>query len=177
MTAARVELLLKQLDIAWSLFEHHLTDLDDAACLWEPAPSSWSVRPDQTGTWHADWAEPEPSPAPPTTIGWLTWHIGFWWTTTHGHVFANGAPPREQITWPGTAESTITWLRGLKDTWRASLLPLTDAELDSKDRTATLPWGPDFTLIDIAGWVTVELTKNVAEIGQLRHLHQARTAR
>ncbi|MCO1582700.1 DinB family protein [Crossiella sp. SN42] len=171
MTAARVDLLLKQLDIAWSLFEHHLTGLDDTACLWQPAPDSWTVRPGADGRWHADWVEPEPDPAPTTTIGWVSWHIGFWWTTTHGHLFGTGAPARAEITWPGSAESTIAWLTGLKDNWRAALLPLTDAELDSTERTRTLPWGGEFTLADIAGWVTVELTKNVAEIGQLRILH------
>lgn len=30
------------------------------------------------------------------------------------------------------------------------------------------------TLVDIAGWVNVELAKNVAEIGIVRHLHAAR---
>lgn len=173
MTAARVDLLRKQLDIAWALFEYHLEGLDDADCLWEPAPGSWTVRPDAAGRWAADWAEPEPDPVPATTIGWISWHIGFWWTTTLGHCFRGGAPERAEIAWPGTAEAAIAWLRQLKDDWRASLLPLTDAELDSTERTRTLPWGGEFTLGDVAGWVTVELTKNVAEIGQLRILRRA----
>lgn len=174
MTAARVDLLIRQLDIAWSLFEHHLKDLDDAACLWEPVANCWTVRPDGHGRWVADWAVPEPEPAPVTTIGWLTWHIGFWWTTTLGHCFGEGAPEREEIRWPGGAAAAADWLRALKEDWRANLLPLTDADLDSSARTAGLPWGQELTLADIAGWITVELTKNVAEIGLLRHLYGAR---
>ncbi|MDP9868025.1 MULTISPECIES: DinB family protein [Streptosporangium] len=174
MTATRVDLLIRQLDIAWSLFEYHLKDLDDPRCLWEPAPGCWTVRPDGQDRWVADWETSEPDPAPAVSIGWLTWHIGFWWTTTLGHCFGSKAPAREEITWPGTAAATADWLRGLKDGWRASLLRLTDADLDSTDRTAGLPWGQHETLVNIAGWVNVELTKNVAEIGLLCNLHGAR---
>lgn len=173
MTVPRTVLLLRQLDITWSLLEYHLQDLDDATTLWEPAPGSWTVRPDGRGRWTADWQVPEPDPAPTVTIGWVTWHIGYWWTTTSGHCFGSGAPEREEITWPGTATAAADWLRGLKHDWRARLHEVTDADLDSTERTTTLPWGQELTLADVAGWVTVELTKNVAEIGLLRHLHAA----
>jgi hypothetical protein len=173
MTVPRADLLIRQLDIAWALFEHHQRDLDDALSLWEPAPGSWTVRPGEGGRWVADWQVPEPEPAPPVTIGWVTWHIGYWWTTTLGHCFGFGAPAREDITWPGTADAALAWLRGLKDEWRAHLTALNDADLDSTARTAGLG-GQDETLANVAAWVNVELTKNVAEIGLLRHLHGAR---
>ncbi|MCP2164349.1 DinB family protein [Goodfellowiella coeruleoviolacea] len=176
MPVARVDLLIRQLDIAWALFEHHVTDLDDSLCRWEPAPGCWTVRPDGRGRWVADWAVPEPDPVPTVSIAWLTWHIGFWWTTTLGHCFGTGAPAREEITWPGSAAAAVDWLRGLHTEWRAALLPLTDADLDATDRTAGLPWGGDLTLADVAGWVVVELTKNVAEIGSVHHLYAAQQA-
>lgn len=174
MPVARVTLVTRQLDIAWALFEYHLDGLDDALCLWEPAPRCWTVRPDERGRWVADWQVPEPDPVPAVTIGWLTWHIGYWWTTTLGHCFDTGAPEREEITWPGSADAAARWLRGLKDRWLTALSELTDADLDSTDRTAGLPWGAGLALVDVAGWVTVELTKNVAEIGLIRNLHGAR---
>jgi hypothetical protein len=174
MNSTRVDLLIRQLDIAWALLDYHLKDLDDPICLWEPAPICWTVRPDGQGRWTADWEVPEPDPVPAVSIAWVTWHIGYWWTTTLGHCFGSGAPEREEITWPGTAASAIDWMRGLERDWRANLLRLTDADLDSTDRTAGLPWGQGQTLANIAGWVNVELTKNVAEIGLLRNLHGAR---
>lgn len=79
-------------------------------------------------------------PAPALSIGCLTWHLGFWWTTTLGCCFGSGAPAREEITWPGSA---------------------------------ALPWGQHQALAHIAGWANVELTKKVAEIGLVRHLHEA----
>ncbi|WP_067811874.1 DinB family protein [Actinomadura kijaniata] len=172
MTTTRTELLLRQLDIAWALFEYHLTDLDDAAFLWEPAPHCWTVR--RAGDrWVADWADAEPDPVPAVTIAWVTWHIGYWWTTTLGHCFGSGAPDREEIAWPGSAAATAGWLRGLKDEWRSRLTGLSDADLDAP---ASLPWATDQSLADVAGWVTVELTKNVAEVGLLHNLHGTRKA-
>lgn len=166
--------MIRQLDITWALLEYHAEGLDDATCLWEPAPHCWSVRPDDRGRWVADWADAEPDPVPAVTIAWVTWHIGFWWTTTLGHCFGDGAPAREEITWPGGAGPMIDWLRGLNGQWRARLLELSDADLDSTARTAGLPWGEGLTLGNVAAWVGVELTKNVAEVGIVRNLHLAR---
>ncbi|MEY9211858.1 DinB family protein [Thermobifida halotolerans] len=173
MPVSRVDLLLHRLGTAWALLEHHLDGLDDPVCLWEPAPHCWTVRPDERGRWAADWQVPAPDPVPTATIGWLTWHIGFWWTTP-GHCLGSGAPEREEITWPGSAEAAVEWLHGLKDGWRAHLVTLTDADLDSTDRTATLPGGREQTLAEVAGRVNIELTKNVAEIGPVRNLYGAR---
>ncbi|MFE3118290.1 DinB family protein [Streptomyces niveus] len=169
----RVDLLVRQLDMAWALFEYYQKDLDDQACLWEPSPDCWTVRPDGDGNWVADFQLTEPDPVPSTSIGWLTWHIGYWWTTTLTHCFGEGAPPRESIHWPGTTESTLTWLRSLKDSWRAELLPLTDADLDSKSRTTGLPWGENTELVHVASWLNFELTKNIAEIGLTQRAYQA----
>ncbi|MFF2847126.1 DinB family protein [Streptomyces sp. NPDC058001] len=174
MTNVRVDLVVRQLDLVWTLFEYHVEKLDDEDHFWEPAPGAWSVRRDTAGRWVADWEVPEPDPVPNTSIAWLTWHIGYWWTTTHQHCFGPGAPAREDITWPGTAAATADWLRTLKTDWRTALLPLTDADLDSTARTAGLPWGGNLTLLDIASWVNFELTKNVAEIGVTHRLRAAR---
>ncbi|MCM2394022.1 DinB family protein [Streptomyces albipurpureus] len=177
MTVARVELLIRQLDTVWALWEYHLPGIDDAACLWEPAPGSWTVRQDAAGHWVADWQVPEPEPVPTTSIGWLTWHMGYWWTTTFQHCFGPGAPAREEIHWPGSAEATVEWLGALRNDWRAELLQLSDADLDSTARTEGLAWGEGLRLVEVAGWITVELTKNVAEVGQLLLLRQALSAR
>jgi hypothetical protein len=48
-----------------------------------------------------------------------------------------------------------------------------DADLD---KAAPFPWTdePERTIADMVAWVNVELTKNTAEIGQLRLLRAAR---
>ncbi|MER7416084.1 DinB family protein [Micromonospora peucetia] len=162
-------LLRWQFDLTWSLFEYHLERLDAADFLWEPAANCWTVRRDPDSGWTPDWADTEPDPIPVPTIGWLSWHIGWWWTVASDHL--GGRPPRQHtdIGWPGAGEPTVAWLRGLRVEWLGQLDRLTDADLD---RTAPFPWQDDdeHTVAHMLGWVNAELMKNAAEIGQLRLL-------
>lgn len=169
----RGRLLVSQLDLIWSLFEHYLVDLDDDALFWEPAPGAWNVRQDAQGKWVTDWQVPEPDPAPTTSIAWIAWHIGFWWTATHRHCFASVEVERQEIVWPGRAEEVVAWLRGLRDEWRAELVQLTDEELDSPDQVYGLTWAEGLKLVDVAAWVNFELAKNVSEIGVTARLRRA----
>ncbi|MER7493790.1 DinB family protein [Streptomyces pharetrae] len=166
---ARVTLLRHQFDLTWALFDYHLDRLTSDDVLWEPAPVTWTVRPTADGTWLPDWADTEPDPVPVPTIGWLTWHIGWWWSTAQDHL--QGRPPRARtdITWPGDAPAAVAWLRTLRTDWLTALDHLDPATLDA---TAPFPWpaDPRYTVADMIGWVNAELMKNVAEIGQLRLL-------
>ncbi|MFH8484415.1 DinB family protein [Streptomyces longisporoflavus] len=173
MIDSRSDLLRRQFDLTWSLFEYHLERLEPDDFLWEAAPLCWTVRPDGGGGWVADFAESEPDPVPVPTIGWLSWHIGWWWSVTIDH--AQGRVPRErtEITWPGGGRATVDWLRDLRSEWLAVLDRLDDAELDA---VAPFPWqnDPEHTVADMLAWVNSELMKNAAEIGQLRMLRAAR---
>ncbi|MBW0118119.1 DinB family protein [Pseudonocardia sp. KRD-169] len=155
-----------QFELTWSLLELHLDALEPADVLWEPAAHVWTVRPGDDG-WIPDWADAEPDPIPVPTIGWVTWHIGWWWSVALDH--AQGRPPRDrmQIRWPGDLASTVAWLRALRVEWLSVLDGLTDADLDDP---APFPWPPEqgLRVAHMIAWVTVELTKNVSEIGQLR---------
>lgn len=69
-------LLIDQLEFYWDAhLSPRLAGLTDEEYLWEPAPSCWSIRRDAVGEWRVDWAEPEPQPAPFTTIAWRLIHI------------------------------------------------------------------------------------------------------
>ncbi|MEV0224196.1 DinB family protein [Streptomyces sp. NPDC050704] len=176
MRTSRCGLLRWQFDLTWSLFDYHLERLEPEDFLWEPTPDCcWTVRPDADGAWVPDWAETEPDPVPVPTIGWLSWHIGWWWGTTIDH--ARGRTPRDrtEFTWPGDGKAAIEWLRGLRTDWLAVLDELTEADLDE---TAPFPWqnDPEHTKAHMAAWVNAELMKNATEIGQLRLLRAAATA-
>ncbi len=160
--------ILFQFDLAWALADLHLAALVDEDFLWEPAPLCWTVRPDAAGVWRPDWAEVEPDPIPVPTIGWLTWHIDWWWSTAIDHV--SGAAPRDRadVTWPGSGGPAVRRLRDLATQWREIL---GSADMD---QPASFPWTAEGrTLAHTALWVNVELTKNIAEIGQLRLLRAA----
>lgn len=155
-----LDLLRRQFDLTWALFEYHLERLTPEDHLWEPASLVWTVRDGVP-----DWAEAEPDPVPVPTVAWVSWHIGWWWSVAIDHV--TGRPPRERadVVWPGPA-SVAGWLRGLRDEW-LELLPALDPAAPS-----AFPW-PDGTVGDTVAWVNAELMKNVAEIGQLRLLRAA----
>ncbi|GGK73863.1 DinB family protein [Streptomyces flaveus] len=175
MKASQRDLLRWQFELTWSLFEYHLERLEPEDFLWEPVPHCWTVRPNQEGTWVPDWADTEPEPVPVPTIGWLSWHIGWWWSVSIDH--AQGRTPRErtEITWPDDGRAAVEWLRGLRGDWLAVLDRLTDTELDA---TAPFPWqnDPEHTVAHMVTWVNAELMKNVTEIGQLRLLRAASAA-
>jgi hypothetical protein len=162
----RVGVLRWQLGLAWSLAELRFDGLTDEACLWEPAPGGWTVREGADGRWRADWAEPEPEPPPTTSIGWLTWHLTWWWGDLVAHAIGDRVPDREDVDWPGTAAAVVARLRELHDRWAEVL----DTDLD---RPVAYPWPEPRPLVNAAAWANQELMKNVAEIGQLRDLHAA----
>lgn len=161
----------RQLDIAWRLLQLHLEDLGDAECLWRPTPGGLHVA-ERDGVWRADWPETESYAMGPPSIAWLTWHIGFWWSSVLDHSFGDGALRREDITWPGTAEGVRAWLAGLHGEWVASLRSLEDDAFGSSERTrwpfTDRPFG------DVVAWLNLELMKNAAEIGYGRFLYAKR---
>lgn len=169
MDPSRLAVLRHQLHIAWSLCDFHLNGLGDAECLWEPADGAWTVRPTGDGRWLPDWVEPEPDPAPAVTIGWLTWHMGFWMSMAHDHAFGERRLTRQDVTWPGRADATVEWIRGCHRRWSQAVDSLTETDLDSTTR-GDWPYRDHRPFGYVVGWFTVELTKNAAEIGQLRTL-------
>ncbi|MFI6513766.1 DinB family protein [Streptosporangium sp. NPDC050855] len=172
MPVSRRDVLRWQFDLTWSLFEFHLDRLTEEDVLWEPASLCWTVRPGADGVWRPDWEESEPDPVPVPTIGWIGWHVGWWWSTAIDHARKRTPRPREDIEWPGDRESAVEWLRGLRTEWLAVLDGFTDTDLDA---TAPFPWqdAPELTVAHMVAWVNAELMKNVAEIGQLRLVRAA----
>src|SRR5215472_3006027 len=95
--ADEIHTLTWQFELAWKLAQHHLPKLTDEACLWEPAPGSWTVRKSVDGQWRPDWSDAEPDPAPPVTIAWLTWQMIWWWSSALTATFTHPLPARESI--------------------------------------------------------------------------------
>ncbi|GAA1552132.1 DinB family protein [Kribbella lupini] len=159
-----------QFELTWSLFEYHLDRLVPEDLLWEPAGPTWTVRPDAAGIWRPDWADEELDPIPVPTVGWLTWHIGWWWTTALAHARQTVPPHRTDVPWPGTLLGTRDWMHHLRDEWSVVLEDSSRLTLP-----VAFPWPPEAgrTVADLYGWVNAELMKNAAEIGQLRLLRAA----
>lgn len=163
----------RQFDIAWALTEFHLDALTEDDFGWEPAGLCWTVHRDDAGRWHADYADVEPDPVPVPTIAWLTWHIDYWWSAAICALRGRTPPNATDVDWAGTGHDAVARLRSLADQWRELVAGLTSAQLSEP---AVFPWGAGEgrSVADTVLWVTVELTKNAAEIGQLRLLRAAR---
>lgn len=166
-----IEQIRRQFDLAWALADLHLAALSDGDFLWGPAPLVWTVHRDESGRWWPDWAETEPDPIPVPTIAWTTWHMIFWWSTALEHVCGRTPPERASIPWPGP-DRCVARIRELSEQWRDLLASVSDADLAA---LSAFPWGEgsDRTVADTVLWLNVELTKNAAEIGQLRMLRPA----
>lgn len=106
------------------------------------------------------------------TIGWLTWHLGWWWGEALDHLEGRTPVARDSVDWPGDAASTLRWLGERHAAWCGLMSRLTSTDLD---QPAAFPWPPGsgYTVADTLAWANAELMKNVAEIGQLRMLLRA----
>lgn len=164
--------LERQLDIAWQLTTYHLDGLTTQECLWRPAARGLHVQRDASGRWVADWPTTEAYSLGPSSIGWLTWHLVFWWSMALDHNFGAGTLAREQVEWPGSADDVRAAVGDLHRRWAALLAGLDDAALASIERVR---WPfQQRPLGDLFAWANTELAKNAAEIGYARFLHAAR---
>ncbi|RYF36949.1 MAG: DinB family protein [Comamonadaceae bacterium] len=148
---------------------YHLEGLTTQECLWRPAAEGLHVRQTSDGNWHADWPAHEGYSLGPSSIAWLTWHMGFWWSMVLDHTLDAGTLTRESLLWPGTADGVRAQAAKLHGRWSALLEGLDDSELQATERTR---WPfKDRPFGDVVAWANVELTKSAAEIGYARFLH------
>lgn len=159
------EVLLSQLELVWSFATRFVLDgVDETLALWEPSGNVVSVHRDG-GEWRADWPDEEHPPLPDATIGWLLWHIEFWWSNAADA--AEGLPARspQQVRWSGSTTGVVA----AHDRWLAIL---GTHDLDAAVE-GLMPEPRPFSFV--AAWVNFELTKNLSEINQLKLQHANRS--
>jgi hypothetical protein len=168
MTDELRDTLLRQLDTSWALARYHLDGLTTEECLWRPAKAGLHVERLADGRWRAGWPTHEGYDLGPPSIAWITWHMGFWWSMVLDHSFGAGTLAREDVMWPGDAESVRAWIGRIEGEWRAAIERLT-ADLRSTERAR---WPVrEHAFGDVVAWANVELMKNAAEIGYARFLY------
>jgi hypothetical protein len=131
-----------QLDWHWTTqLRPRLEDLSDDEYFWEPVADCWSIRPRGegraalslgAGDLLLDYAYPEPSPPPVTTIAWRLAHIivGVFAGRVAGHF---GGPPVDYDTfeYAGTAVEALEQLDVAYQAWREGVVALGDDGLAS----------------------------------------------
>jgi hypothetical protein len=172
---AVLPVLLRGWDDAWGRLDARLAGLTDAEYLWEPVTGSWTVRR-QDGGWTADWADPDPDPAPVTTIAWRVWHLASDCLASYLSRSPAGRPLEVTGTqWHGDAATALADLRTAAAAFR-------DVTERGGEDGLWQPLGPDWgqyaedTWADLVVHAFDELAHHGAEIALLRDLHRAQTA-
>lgn len=173
----RLAPFLAQWDYVVDILFTRLEGLTDDALLWEPAPSTWTVKskgatgtePSSPSNWWAPVADAEP----PRTIAWSLGHLGSgaliradWLVGSHSMT--------EGPDWPITSAEAVEFARSGLASWRDGLDQMSDADLDTVGRSA-FPGGldPELPLLDIVWWVNKELLWHSAEIWYVHDLYLA----
>ncbi|MBA2316182.1 MAG: DinB family protein [Euzebyales bacterium] len=165
--------VLASYDQTWAQLRDRLANLDDREYLWEPVAGCWTVRGTAEGT-QADWADPDPIPAPVTTIAWRTWHIAVDALDSYSRrAFGMSGTGHTGRTWVSSADEAAALLRQAVDSFRTSMGRLDAAALD---RRLGASWGDyaDHTYLDLLLHAHREMTHHGAEIALLRDLYHAR---
>lgn len=127
--------------LSW-LWENHLRrrwdGMTDAEYFWEPVPGMWSVRPRGQGVavevgsgGHIiDFAFPEPTPAPATTIAWRLGHLLVGVFGSRLATYFGGAPVSyDSYDYPATAADALDRIDGMYADWIAGVRSLDEAAL------------------------------------------------
>ncbi|MET0864774.1 MAG: DinB family protein [Nakamurella sp.] len=172
----------RQLDLQLSWhWENHLRrrwdGLSDLEYFWEPAPGMWSVR--QRGQGVAievgagdhiiDFAFPEPSPPPLTTIAWRMGHllVGVFGSRLASH-FGGPAVDYDSYEYPSTAADALDRLDAMYAAWVAGVRSLDEQGLQEPCGESGFEQDPMAALIL---HIHREVIHHGAEISLLRDLY------
>lgn len=183
--------LAEQIDWHWrNQLRPRLAGLTDEEYRWEPVAGSWNVRrrgepapvsPDAggiqagAGDWVIDFAWPEPTPVPVTTIAWRLGHVivGVLAARTASHF---GGAAADYVTWSyaAGADEALAQLDEHYEAWLAGIRGLSEADLRRPCGPAEGPYA-DYPMATLILHITRELIHHGAEIALLRDLyaHQA----
>jgi len=174
----------EQLDWHWrEQLRPRLDGLTDDEYFWEPVANSWSIRPRGEGRAALsvgggrlvmDYAFPEPSPAPVTTIAWRLAHIivAVFGARVAGHF---GGPPVDYETfgYAGTADGALVQLDDAYQAWRSGVSGLGDEGLARACGPSEGPFAEN-SMATLVLHINREAIHHGAEVALLRDLYANR---
>ena len=176
--------LLEQLTFHWDgHLRPRLDGLSDEEYLWEPVPGCWSIRPrDEArsamaaggGDHVADFAYPEPSPPPFTTIAWRLAHVtvGVFGMRNASHF--GGAPIDYQTAqWSPRAADALAALDRQYAAWVTGVATLDEEALARPVGAAEGPYS-DLPYAALVLHISREAIHHMAEVLVLRDLYRSR---
>jgi hypothetical protein len=176
--------LIDQLDFHWTnQLRPRVAGLTDDEYFWEPTLGAWNVHPrgpNSTGggfgggDYIIDWALPEPTPAPLTTISWRLAHVivGVLGARVAGHF---GGPPvdYQSFHYAGSADEALRQLDEQYAAWIAGVRGWDDAALAEPCGPSEGPWS-EHSRAALVLHINRELIHHGAEVALLRDLYAHR---
>ena len=170
----RLALLLGQLDDAYRTIRSRVEDLSDQEFWWTPVEEVWTIRQTGRGTWAADYQEPDPDPAPFTTIGWRLVHVAECKLMYHEYAFGEARLTWPDLDSPHTASEAILALDRGHELITGALRNF-DEEL--LDRPVQTNWGESWPSWQVFRTMIHHELWHGGEIGVLRDLFRVQHSR
>jgi hypothetical protein len=167
-----IELVAEQMVDAYGSIRGRVEGLTDEEFWWEPVPDCWTIRRTERGAWTADYASPDPQPAPFTTIGWRLVHVAECKLMYHEYAFGAGRLTWPDLDSPHTAGDAVAALEHGQELLVGDLDGLADADLD---RPVDTNWGEQWPIWRILWTLVDHDLHHGGEIGALRDLFRLRT--
>jgi DinB superfamily len=161
-------------DFAWKRLRDRLVDLGDDEYRWAPVDDVWTIRRDGE-RWVADWATPDPVPAPLTTIAWRIWHVADCLASYVAPHLGEWPLPGEFRDWFDDAAPALVNLDVAHDAFRERITGLGEDGLRA-------PLGPKWGPYAEESWAALvlhamdEVAHHGAEIALLRDLYARRAS-
>jgi hypothetical protein len=163
-----VDLLRTQMAEGYEDLRGSCDGVTDDEFFWEPVPGSWTVFHEH-GRWTYHYEEPDPVPAPMTTIGWRMVHLALCKVVYHEFAFGPRQLDFRTIENPGDVDTTLRMLEHGHHLLDSDLASLTDDDLD---RPTMTNWGEEWPAWRIFWTMIDHDVHHGAEIGALRDLYR-----
>ena len=118
VVGAAVDLLAREMSETFHDMRSRLHGLTEAEFFWEPVPDAWTVFRREDGRWDSHYEEPDPQPAPFTTIAWRLAHVAMCKVMYHEYAYGPGRLTWPEFEPPATPEAALEMLdtgHGLPD--------------------------------------------------------------
>jgi hypothetical protein len=173
--------LADQLDSHWrGQARPRLNGLTDDEYLWEPVPGCWTVRPRPadgggpgTGAFTVDFAWPQPTPPPVTTIAWRLAHINVAVLGMRvAGQFGGPACSYETYPYPGSAKEALGQLDSTYHLWISGVRGLSADDLGRASGPSERYYpDSDAPVAQLVLHINREMLHHLAEIALLRDLY------
>lgn len=164
-----VDLLAREMSDTFHDMRSRLDGLTDREFFWEPVVGSWTVFRDDHGRWDHHYAEPDPEPAPFTTIAWRLTHVAMCKVMYHEHAFGPGELTWLSIETPGSSTAALDMLDRGQASLTEDLAALDDQDLE---RPVMTNWAEEWPAWRIFWTVIHHDAHHGGEIGALRDLYR-----